>query len=120
MALLLGAAAAAAHAHETSGASTASKTIELPAREFHEECLELTPRQRLSYAFRSAQPLDFNIHYHRGNDVFYPVQQKNVRAYKNTFVPRRNDGYCLMWTNATQGSVTLEYEFSVQPAAAKK
>ena len=118
--LTLGAAACGAHAHETSGASGISKTIELPAREFHEECLELTRQQQLYYVFRSTQPVDFNIHYHRGNDVFYPVRLKKVRRSKSAFSPRRDDGYCLMWTNAARSSVKLEYQLSVRAAPTKK
>ena len=118
--LLLGAALQPARAHEAAGAAQVSKTIELPAREFHEECLELTPRQRLHYSFRSAQPVEFNIHYHRGNDVIYPVRMRNARAAHSAFVPRRSDGYCLMWSNVAGRSVKLEFQYSVRSAAAGK
>jgi hypothetical protein len=54
--------------------------LNLPAREFHKECLDPAPRQHLHHAFSGAWLLEFNIHYHRGNDVRCPVQLKKMRV----------------------------------------
>ena len=103
--------AAAAGAHET-GAASGAKKMTLPAGEFHEDCVQLAARQKLDYSFRSAAPLDFNIHYHRDDKVFYPVRRTAVTALASNYTPRRTDGYCLMWKNPHKKAIDLEYRFS--------
>ena len=118
---MLGATACSARAHDASSTgSEIRKTVELPAGEFHEECLDLSRRQRLHYAFSSAQPVEFNIHYHRGKDIVYPVRLKNIRSLKSVFTPPRDEGYCMMWTNSRRNGVKLQYQFSIRPAPAPK
>jgi hypothetical protein len=119
--VMLAAVAGHADARDPPGAaSQTSKTVELPGGEFHEECLDLSRRQRLHYSFRSAQPVAFNIHYHRGRDVVYPVRLKNIKSSKGVFSPPQDDGYCMMWSNSRRDSVKLEYQFSIRSAAAPK
>ena len=87
-----------------------SKKIELPAGEFHEECVELAAGQRLVYDFSAAKPVKFNIHYHAGGKVFYPVR-KSARHARGVFTSRAAQGYCMMWTNAHAVSIDLNYHF---------
>ena len=93
--LALGCAACAVFAQEPPVAAETAKTITLPAGEFHEECLQLTVRQRLNYSFRSPAPVEFNIHYHRNDKIHYPVRRKSVAALSRSYAPKRTDGYCL-------------------------
>jgi len=111
--------AAAAHAHDAGvPAAAQSKKIELPGKEFHEECLELAARQRLAYTFRASRALQFNIHYHAGDKTVYPVR-KNARHSHSAYVPHAARGYCLMWTNPRATAVQLEYSITVAPANPK-
>lgn len=110
-------AAGPAGAQEPKAPAAGAKTITLPAREFHEECMDLAARQPLEDPFRSAAPLEFNIHYHRDNKIHYPVLKKGVTKLSGTYVPKRSDGYCMMWRNAATKPVELDYRFK---AAAKK
>ena len=117
--LMLGAAACSARADDPSSTGPVTrKTVDLPAGEFHEECLDLSRPQRLHYAFSSAQPVAFNIHYHRGKDIVYPVRLKNIRSWKSVFSPPRNEGYCMMWSNSQRNGVKIEYQFSIRATAA--
>jgi hypothetical protein len=112
--LLALACAATAAAHGT-GAASGTKKMTLPAGEFHEECVELAARQKLDYFFRSAAPLDFNIHYHRDDKISYPVRKNGVMTLSASYSPRRADGYCLMWKNPRKKPVELDYRFSIMP-----
>jgi hypothetical protein len=115
--LALCCAAGPAGAQEPKAPGAGAKTVTLPAGEFHEECMELAARQRLEYSFHSAAPLEFNIHYHRGNRIHYPVLRKGVTALSGTYSPQRGDGYCMMWRNPRKSPVELDYRFKT---AAKK
>src|SRR5687767_3295535 len=79
-------------------AAEASKKIELRARDVYEECVELAAGQRLSYSYRAPSAVQFDIHYHAGNKIVYPVR-KNARQVRASYVPHKARGYCLMWTN---------------------
>ena len=43
-------------------------------------------------------PVDFNIHYHRGDEVFYPVKRDAMRGDGGTFSAKTGEDYCWMWT----------------------
>jgi hypothetical protein len=95
-----------------SGAASGAKKMTLPAGEFHEECVELAARQKLDYSFRSAAPLDFNIHYHRDDKVYYPVRKNRITTRTASYTTQRADGYCLMWKNPHKKAIELQYRFS--------
>jgi len=42
--------------------------------------------------------VDFNIHYHRGKDVFFPVKRNAMRGDGGTFTAKTAEDYCWMWT----------------------
>ena len=109
-ALLLAAAPAGA---EEAGAPPAdsSKSIKLPAKEFHEECMQLAAGQRLGYSFHAAAPLEFNLHYHRDGKILYPVRKQGVASFAGSYTSPRSDGYCLMWRNPARSAVALEVRF---------
>ena len=89
-----------------------SKKVELPAREFHEECVGLAAGQRLSYDFFAARIVKFNIHYHAGGKVLYAVR-KSARHARGVFTSRATQGYCMMWTNSHALSISLSYHFEM-------
>jgi hypothetical protein len=76
----------------------------LSGKAFDERCLHLDAGQSIQYRFKASAPVDFNIHYHRGNDVFFPVKKSGVREANGTFKAERADGYCLMWEHKGNGS----------------
>ncbi|HEV8520611.1 MAG TPA: hypothetical protein VGQ54_18690, partial [Burkholderiales bacterium] len=87
-----------------------SQSVELPAKEFHEECLELAAGQRLNYDFAAAKTVKFNIHYHAGGKVLYAVR-KSARHARGVYTSRKAQGYCMMWTNPHSLSIALSYHF---------
>ncbi len=54
--------------------------LDVPARGFEEHCLKLAAGERIRYRFRATGAVDFNIHYHRGKDVHYPVKVDASRS----------------------------------------
>ena len=83
----------------------------LASKAIHEECMALKTGDRLEYAFDAHDKLDFNIHYHLGDTVHFPVQSFGARHDEGAFVAAADQGYCLMWSNAGAETVELRYRF---------
>jgi hypothetical protein len=66
---------------------------------FEERCVKLAAGESIRYRFKADRPVDFNIHYHRGNEVFYPVKKAAVAERVGRFRAKSADVYCLMWEN---------------------
>jgi hypothetical protein len=82
--------------------------LDVPARGFEEHCLKLDADERIRYRFRATGDVDFNIHYHRGKDVHYPVKTNASQAADSTFTAPQADDYCLMWERKGDGAVRIE------------
>ena len=72
--------------------------VNLAPAKVHEECARLEAGDSRRWHWKSTQPVDFNIHYHRGNDVFFPVKRDAMRGDGGTFVAKTGEDYCWMWT----------------------
>ncbi|HEY2628839.1 MAG TPA: hypothetical protein VGI57_06895 [Usitatibacter sp.] len=70
----------------------------LPARDVHEECMHLNLNDWRKYEWKSDVPVDFNIHYHRGSKVYFPVKKSATKAESATFAAKSGEDYCWMWT----------------------
>lgn len=79
----------------------------------YEDCLELLPGQMLDYSFEASGPLDFNIHYHENHKIFYGVSKDADSKDAGSFVAKKDQYYCLMWTNKGSAPVTFVYKWSV-------
>ena len=77
-------------------------------RQIAEECVQLAAGQSIAYAFETSAPVDFNIHFHKGDDVVYPVQRDQVQRGDERFTAASAGDYCLMWTNTTLQMVTVK------------
>ena len=76
--------------------------------ELHEECMQMSPGDRLVYRFTAQRPVAFNIHYHEGKTVIMPVSRDDTTAEDGTFRPLAAQDYCLMWEAGREGAV-LDY-----------
>ena len=97
-ALLCTLAATAALGYASDKEDTLVVTVTLEPQKMHEECVKMEAGQKRRYNWRSSAPVDFNIHYHRGTDVFYPVKRDGMRGDGGTFVAKSSADYCWMWT----------------------
>ena len=78
--------------------------VALEPGKIHEECLRIGKGDKRRYHWKSNAPVDFNIHYHRGPEVFYPVKRDGMRGDGGTFDPRSDEDYCWMWSARTQSA----------------
>ena len=79
----------------------------LEPKKVHEECQRVEAGEKRRYMWRAEGPVDFNIHYHRANDVFYPVKRDAMRGDGGTFTAKDGEEYCWMWT-AKNAAVKIE------------
>jgi hypothetical protein len=105
--------AALARADEQGGAAGRWISQDLPAGKIHEACMKLGRNDRLEYAFDAGGEVDFNIHYHSGNIVSFPVRLRAAKQDATVFEPGIARDYCLMWTNPGDRPVEIRYRFHV-------
>ena len=79
----------------------------------HEDCFALQPHQQVQYNFKLERPGKFNLHYHRGKEVFYPIRSESVLEQRGNYVAAVAQEYCLMWSSDRAGDNKLGYEFVV-------
>ena len=82
--------------------------LDVPARGFEGHCLKLEAVEPTHYRFRATGEVDFNIHYHRGKDVHYPVKTNASQTVDSTFTAPQADDYCLMGERKGDGAVRIE------------
>jgi hypothetical protein len=105
LAILCTAAAANAGAQASDQDDVTVIKVELEPGKLHEECLRLEAGEKRRYYWKSNVPLDFNIHYHRADKVFYPVKRERMRGDGGTFTAKSGEDYCWMWTAKTPAKI---------------
>ena len=98
LALLCAGAAATAAASSAPPKDKLSIDATLAPTAIHEACVRLEAGQSRRWYWKSSQPVDFNIHYHRGEEVSYPVKRDGMRGDGGTFIAKTGEDYCWMWT----------------------
>jgi|APSaa5957512493_1039668.scaffolds.fasta_scaffold59022_2 hypothetical protein len=80
----------------------------------HEVCFAMEFGERLTYAFMSSRDMKFNIHYHEGDDVSFPVEEHLTAEEEDIFTAMSSQGYCMMWTNPSNRIVPLNVVYRVR------
>ena len=86
-----------------------SGTVSLAPFEFQEMCLDLATQDKVRYDMQSDQPIEFNIHYHDGFRIRFPVKLPEVTTHAAQFVAEADQSYCLMWFNKSLKGTSLKY-----------
>jgi hypothetical protein len=68
-----------------------------PKKDF-EVCTKMAKGETRRYHWKSDNAVDFNIHHHKGAEVFYPVKRAAMRGDGGSFTAKAADEYCWMWT----------------------
>jgi hypothetical protein len=89
------------------GDPTDGFSVKLEAKTMHEECARLNAGEKRKYYWKADNAVDFNIHYHEGPEVFYPVKRDGMRGDGGEFSAKKAQDYCWMWT-ARDKAVKLE------------
>lgn len=84
----------------------------------YEDCASASAGQVIKYSFNSSVPVNFNVHYHAEEKIFYPVEKNGITSDSGTYEPLKEDIYCLMWTNPQKEPASLKYNFSIEKKAA--
>jgi hypothetical protein len=66
---------------------------------FAEVCGPLKAGQSVAWSFDAVAPLNFNIHYHLGQEVRYPAKKDQVQSLRGNLVVDAAQDYCWMWVN---------------------
>jgi len=114
--LILGLACAAALAAAQEGKPDnpmRKHSVTMYANNVHEECFHLGVGDSVDYRYKSSSTVIFNIHYHTETDVITAIKKENVTSDADTYLAREERGYCMMWTNAREDSISLQYEFRI-------
>jgi hypothetical protein len=84
---------------------------------FSEVCGKLKKGNLIRWQFDSTSPLEFNIHYHEGNNVIFPYKKSATKSGEEVLLISLDQDYCWMWTNKSKEEVKLE--MSLRHAQAK-
>lgn len=84
---------------------------------FSEVCGKLKKGNLIRWQFDSTSPLEFNIHYHEGNNVIFPYKMSATKSGEEVLLISLDQDYCWMWTNKSKEEVKLE--MSLRHAQAK-
>ncbi len=112
LALPCGAAFAASHITDITWSADGrfAHQTQIAAGKFIEACGKLAPGESVRWSFTTAQPVDFNIHYHRGKEAVFPVKQTQVSSARDALKVTVSEDHCWMWTNKGQAPVSLSFE----------
>ena len=99
---------ALAGAPTLAGEGAGPYSFTLSGKSFDERCLTLAAGESIRYRFSASAPIDFNIHYHRGNAISFPVKRSAIREADATFRAKAAEGYCLMWEHSGAGDAKVE------------
>jgi len=112
MLLVLATTAAFAQGTSTTTSSGArhSFSATVNAGGVHEECVKLAKDESRNFEWSSNAAVDFNIHYHEGPEVFYPLKKDSVMKDKGTFEAKIAQEYCWMWTAKSPAKVEGKIE----------
>ena len=97
-------------AWDTNGAY--SRTFEVPPGKFAEACGKLARSDAVRWSWEAGGNVSFNIHYHEGDKVEYPVKQAGVPRAQGTLDVAKDQDYCWMWTNKSPSTFSLRVQLS--------
>ena len=90
------------------------RSLSLAPGKLAELCGRLPAGLKLHWAFEASAPLDFNVHYHVGKAVEYPVKLSAVAAAKDTLDTKTEQDYCWMWTNPSAAAAAVTVTVRLQ------
>jgi hypothetical protein len=79
--------------------------------DFAEDCVSLKTGQSREFAWTSDAPVDFNVHWHEGDKVHYPVRMDRQWKARARFTADRDQGYCWMWSAPKSKGATVTGTF---------
>jgi hypothetical protein len=84
-----------------------AKSVAVKPGQFVELCEKLPAGAKVAWHFKADAALNFNLHFHEGNEVHYPVKQDQVTQAQGVFDAQGAQDYCWMWVNKSVSPVSL-------------
>ena len=91
----------------------APKPVVLKPGKPHEKCMVLDSGQKMEYRFSSTAKINFNLHYNKGDSVYYPIKLDRTKEEAGLYEAKSREKYCLAWENRTDADVELTYSYKV-------
>jgi len=66
------------------------------------------------FHYLSDIPVDFDIHYHTGFEIKYPVKIPEKLKLTRIFKAAKQREYCLLWTNNKDSKLTLTFGYKTK------
>jgi hypothetical protein len=84
-----------------------AKSVGVKPGKFVEVCEKLPAGAKVAWGFEADRALNFNIHFHEGKDVRYPVKQDEVSTAEGLLETPGAQDYCWMWVNQSGSQAKL-------------
>ncbi len=88
--------------------------ILLRPQKIKEACFDLEQGQKVQFQFSSEYPLDFNLHFHQGDQVDYPFKFQSINNIDESFRAKVKATYCLMWHNTSAQKIKITYSYTIK------
>ena len=80
------------------------------AGKFVEVCGKLPAGLKVRWDFEASTPVEFNVHFHEGKEVVFPVKLSAVDTARDTLDTKVERDYCWMWSNKSAAPATLSVD----------
>ncbi len=82
-------------------------------RQIGEACPELKAGQVLQFEFKAKRTVEFNLHYHQGDKVSYPIERQELKTLKQSYTAPIDQTYCLMWEGLKDDTL-VQVKYSIK------
>lgn len=82
-------------------------------RQIGEACPELKAGQVLQFEFKAKQTVEFNLHYHQGDKVSYPIERQELKTLSQNYKAPIDQTYCLMW-EGLEDDTLVQVKYSIK------
>jgi hypothetical protein len=80
-----------------------------------EICGPLDANAAVDWQVKSSTPIDFNVHYHQGEEVLYPTRKSGVGNLHDRLAVAVAETYCWMFTNPLQTPTVITLNLQLNP-----
>ena len=81
-----------------------------------EICPEMDEGQTLDFEFESNHEVEFNLHYHEGEKVSYPIEPQKLNSLNKAFKAPIKQTYCLMWKGLSEVPSKIKVKYQILPS----
>ena len=100
----------------TSDAPKIVSGMVLTPYDIRDDCVRLSPGDRLDYTFDATEPVAFEIRYREGAAALAPIARSGVLTDAGVYAASLAREYCLVWEAGPAGAL-VDYRLRLRPAA---